>query len=60
MSNESRLKRAKAYLKQRGIAATATDSKLVYRDSAGVKREPPEFLKKQEEASVIELPRRVK
>lgn len=40
----SRRKKAERYLANKGIAATAPGSKLVYRDSAGVQKEPPKWL----------------
>jgi len=45
MSHDSKLRRARKYLAERGIGATAKDSKLQYVDSAGVPKEPPKWLK---------------
>lgn len=45
MSQESKLRRARKYLAERGIGVTAKNSKLAYTDSAGMKKEPPRWLK---------------
>lgn len=55
MNNDTKLRRARKYLAQRGLSATAKDSKFIYRDKDGRERPQPDWLKPQEESTVIVL-----
>lgn len=54
MTLESKLRRAKKYLAERKIAATAPDSELAYTNSAGQKCQRPQWLKKEESPIVLD------
>ena len=50
---EKKLAAAKRYLKSRGIAATALDSKLRYTNAAGQETPPPEWIRKDEKPVIV-------
>ena len=51
--HERELKKAKHYLKLRGIAATAPDSKLRYTNAAGQVTPAPEWIKRDEKPVIV-------
>lgn len=48
-----KLSEARAYLKERGIAATAKDSKFRYVNAAGQEMQPPSWFKKDAPLVVV-------